>query len=33
MVREAEKEDLSALMELYLFLREDTIPEMDVQQR
>ena len=29
MVREATKEDLKALLELYLFLHEDSIPEMD----
>ena len=29
MVREARKEDLNALLELYLFLHEDSIPEMN----
>ena len=29
MVREAKKEDLNALLELYLFLHEDSIPESD----
>ena len=29
MVREAEKEDLDALLKLYLFLHEDSIPEHD----
>ncbi len=29
MVREARIEDLNALLELYLFLHEDSIPEMD----
>ena len=29
MVREAKKEDLNALLELYLFLHEDSIPEHD----
>lgn len=27
MVREAKREDLEALLELYLFLHEDSIPE------
>ncbi|MBR4543265.1 MAG: GNAT family N-acetyltransferase [Lachnospiraceae bacterium] len=30
MVREAKKEDLNALLELYLFLHEDSIPESDL---
>ncbi len=30
MVREAKKEDLNALLELYLFLHEDSIPEQDL---
>lgn len=29
MVREVRKEDLNALLELYLFLHEDSIPEMN----
>ena len=29
MIREAKREDLSALLELYLFLHEDCIPEMN----
>lgn len=29
MVREARREDLNALLELYLFLHEDSIPETD----
>ena len=29
MVREAKREDLGALLELYLFLHEDSIPEMN----
>ena len=29
MVREASKEDLDALLKLYLFLHEDTIPELN----
>ena len=29
MVREAEKRDLNAILELYLFLHEDSIPESD----
>ena len=28
MVREAEQRDLDAILELYLFLHEDSIPEM-----
>ena len=30
MVREARKEDLDALLKLYLFLHEDSIPELNV---
>ena len=30
MVREAKREDLRALLELYLYLHEDSIPEYDV---
>ena len=30
MVREAKREDLRALLELYLYLHEDSIPEFDV---
>ena len=29
MVREARKEDLDALLKLYLFLHEDSIPELN----
>ena len=29
MVREAEQSDLYAILELYLFLHEDSIPEKD----
>ena len=29
MIREAKREDLGALLELYLFLHEDCIPEMN----
>lgn len=29
MIREAEKRDLDAILELYLFLHEDSIPEKD----
>ena len=28
MVREAEKRDLNAILELYLYLHEDSIPEL-----
>ena len=30
MVREAEKRDLDAILELYLYLHEDSIPETDM---
>ena len=30
MVREAEKRDLDEILELYLFLHEDSIPEKDM---
>ncbi len=33
MVREAEKTDLNAILELYLFLHEDSIPEQDERLR
>ena len=33
MVREAEKTDLNAILELYLFLHEDSIPEHDEHLR
>ena len=33
MVREAEKTDLNAILELYLFLHEDSIPEYDEHLR
>ena len=29
MIREAKKEDLEALLELYLYLHEDSIPKHD----
>ena len=29
MIREARKEDLEALLELYLYLHEDSIPKKD----
>ena len=29
MIREAKREDLAELLELYLFLHEDSIPEMN----
>ena len=33
MVREAKHEDLNAILELYLFLHEDSIPEIDEHLR
>lgn len=33
MVREAEQSDLDAILELYLFLHEDSIPEKDEHLR
>ena len=30
MIREAKKEDLEALLELYLYLHEDSIPDVEV---
>ena len=33
MVREAEQSDLNAILELYLFLHEDSIPEIDEHLR
>ena len=33
MVREARKEDLDALLKLYLFLHEDSIPELNEHLR
>ena len=33
MVREAKHEDLNAILELYLFLHEDSIPEKDEHLR
>ena len=33
MVREARKEDLNALLELYLFLHEDSVPEDSIHLR
>ena len=32
MVREAKKEDLDSLLELYLFLHEDCIPEKNMPE-
>ena len=33
MIREAKREDLNALLELYLYLHEETLPENDVHLR